>query len=110
MICAGPDGLDLVITQEKTGTELTIPMHRNCVRSSMMTPLVGVMTVLVTHFEKPYTAPGFGQLGSRDLRRGALRRVGAWAAQGERDAVGRSRVQAQADRIVPRSPKIAGDG
>lgn len=60
MICAGADGPELVITQEKTRTEITIPMHPKLCEIIDATPMVGVKTLLVTHFGKPYTAPGFG--------------------------------------------------
>jgi len=57
------DGL-LTIDQGKTegGEEahLEIPVHPKLRAIIDATPTVGVKTFLVTHFGKPYTAPGFG--------------------------------------------------
>ena len=53
------DGV-LTITQEKTGTEVTIPVHPKLREIIAATKNVGVKTYLVTHQGKPYTAPGFG--------------------------------------------------
>ena len=54
----------LVIDQGKTdgGEEahLEIPVHPKLREIIEQTPTVGVKTFLVTHFGKPYTAPGFG--------------------------------------------------
>lgn len=54
----------LVIDQCKTegGEEahLEIPLHPRLAEIIAATPTVGVKTFLVTHFGKPYTAPGFG--------------------------------------------------
>ena len=54
----------LVIDQGKTegGDEahLEIPLHPKLREIIEATPTVGVKTFLVTHFGKPYTAPGFG--------------------------------------------------
>jgi len=54
----------LVIDQGKTegGEEahLEIPVHPKLREVIDATPMVGVKTFLVTHFGKPYTAPGFG--------------------------------------------------
>jgi integrase len=54
----------LVIDQGKTdgGEEahLEIPLHPKLREIIDATPTVGVKTFLVTHFGKPYTAPGFG--------------------------------------------------
>jgi integrase len=54
----------LTISQIKTdGSEeahLEIPMHPKLRQIIEETPTVGVKTFLVTHFGKPYTAPGFG--------------------------------------------------
>jgi integrase len=59
-IHVGADGQELVITQEKTGTTVTIPMHPKLREIIDATPMVGVKAFLVTHQGKPYTAPGFG--------------------------------------------------
>jgi len=57
------DGM-LTIDQGKTegGEEahLEIPLHPKLAEIIAATPTVGVKTFLVTHFGKPYTAPGFG--------------------------------------------------
>src|SRR5262249_6436905 len=57
------DGI-LTIDQGKTeGSEeshLEIPVHPKVREIIDATPTVGVKTFLVTHFGKPYTAPGFG--------------------------------------------------
>jgi integrase len=57
------DGV-LTIDQGKTegGEEahLEIPVHPKLREIIDATPMVGVKTFLVTHFGKPYTAPGFG--------------------------------------------------
>jgi integrase len=57
------DGL-LIIDRGKTegGEEahLEIPLHPKLAEIIAATPTVGVKTFLVTHFGKPYTAPGFG--------------------------------------------------
>lgn len=57
------DGV-LTIDQSKTegGEELhvEIPVHPKLQEIIDATPMVGVKTFLVTHFGKPYTAPGFG--------------------------------------------------
>jgi integrase len=54
----------LTIDQDKTegGEEahLEIPVHPKLREIVDATPMVGVKTFLVTHFGKPYTAPGFG--------------------------------------------------
>jgi len=54
----------LTIDQGKTegGEEahLEIPVHPKLREIIDATPMVGVKTFLVTHFGKPYTAPGFG--------------------------------------------------
>jgi integrase len=54
----------LTINQGKTdgGEEahLEIPLHPKLREIIDATPTVGVKTFLVTHFGKPYTAPGFG--------------------------------------------------
>jgi integrase len=54
----------LIIDQGKTdgGDEahLEIPLHPKLREIIEATPTVGVKTFLVTHFGKPYTAPGFG--------------------------------------------------
>ena len=54
----------LIIDQGKTdgGEEahLEIPLHPKLRAIIEATPTVGVKTFLVTHFGKPYTAPGFG--------------------------------------------------
>jgi integrase len=54
----------LIIDQVKTeGSEeahLEIPLHPRLVEIIAATPTVGVKTFLVTHYGKPYTAPGFG--------------------------------------------------
>jgi integrase len=54
----------LIIDQGKTegGEEahLEIPVHPKLREIIDATPTVGVKTFLVTHFGKPYTAPGFG--------------------------------------------------
>jgi integrase len=54
----------LIIDQGKTegGEEahLEIPVHPKLREIVEATPMVGVKTFLVTHFGKPYTAPGFG--------------------------------------------------
>jgi integrase len=58
------DGDLLIIDQGKTegGEEahLEIPVHPKLREIIDATPTVGVKTFLVTHFGKPYTAPGFG--------------------------------------------------
>jgi integrase len=51
---------EITITQEKTGTAVTIPIHPRLREIIDATPMVGVKTFLVTHQGKPYTAPGFG--------------------------------------------------
>jgi integrase len=51
---------EMTITQEKTGTQLTIPVHPRLREVIDGTPTVGLRTFLVTHFGKPYTAAGFG--------------------------------------------------
>jgi integrase len=57
---------DGVITIDQSKTEggeeshLEIPMHPKLQEIIDATPMVGVKTFLVTHFGKPYTAPGFG--------------------------------------------------
>jgi integrase len=54
----------LTIDQRKTeGSEeahLEIPLHPKLREIIEATPTVGVKTFLITHFGKPYTAPGFG--------------------------------------------------
>jgi integrase len=54
----------LTLDQQKTeGGEqahLEIPLHPKLRQIIEATPTVGVKTFLVTHFGKPYTAPGFG--------------------------------------------------
>ena len=54
----------LVLDQTKTeGNEqahVEIPVHPKLREIIEATPTIGVKTFLVTHFGKPYTAPGFG--------------------------------------------------
>ena len=54
----------IILDQQKTkgGEEahLEIPVHPKLREIIDATPTVGVKTFLVTHFGKPYTAPGFG--------------------------------------------------
>ena len=54
----------LTIDQGKTEgfeeSHLEIPVHPKLREIIEATPTVGVKTFLVTHFGKPYTAPGFG--------------------------------------------------
>jgi integrase len=54
----------LTIDQRKTSggeeAHLEIPVHPRLAAIIAATPMVGVKTFLVTHFGKPYTAPGFG--------------------------------------------------
>ena len=52
------DGV-LSIVQEKTGTPVVIPLHPKLREIIDATPS-GHLSFLVTHFGKPYTAPGFG--------------------------------------------------
>ena len=85
------DGL-LTIDQGKTeGGEqahLEIPVHPKLREIIDATPTVGVRTFLVTHFGKPYTAPGFGNwfrelcdaadcpgVSAHGLRKAAARRL-----------------------------------
>jgi integrase len=80
----------LTIDQGKTeGIEeshLEIPVHPKLRAIIDATPTVGVKTFLVTHFGKPYTAPGFGNW-FRNLRCcGMPRRVGPWATEGYRSS------------------------
>ena len=58
----GPQHIDggvLSIVQEKTGTPVVIPLHPKLREIINATPS-GHLSFLVTHFGKPYTAPGFG--------------------------------------------------
>jgi integrase len=54
----------LTVDQQKTeGSEeshLEIPVHPKLREIVDATPMIGVKTFLVTHFGKPYSAPGFG--------------------------------------------------
>jgi integrase len=70
MVGAGAEGSELVITQEKTKTEITIPIHPKLSAIIEATPMVGVKTFLVTHQGEPYTAAGFGNW-FRDLAKEA---------------------------------------
>jgi integrase len=77
------------INQSKTegGEEahLEIPVHPKLAEIIAATPTVGVKTFLVTHFGKPYTAPGFGnwfrrvcdQAGCPDVSAHGLRKATA---------------------------------
>lgn len=82
----------LVLDQGKTegGDEahLEIPVHPKLREIIDATPTVGVKTFLVTHFGKPYTAPGFGNwfrelcddagcigVSAHGLRKAAARRL-----------------------------------
>ena len=82
----------LTIDQGKTegGEEahLEIPLHPKLRAIIDATPMVGVKTFLVTHFGKPYTAPGFGNwfrelcdeaglpdVSAHGLRKAAARRL-----------------------------------
>jgi len=79
----------LIIDQGKTegGEEahLEIPLHPKLREVIDATPMVGVKTFLVTHFGKPYTAPGFGnwfrelcnQAGCPDVSAHGLRKATA---------------------------------
>jgi integrase len=79
----------LIIDQGKTegGEEahLEIPVHPKLRAVIDATPMVGVKTFLVTHFGKPYTAPGFGnwfrelcnQAGCPDVSAHGLRKATA---------------------------------
>jgi integrase len=52
----------LTITQEKTGTLVSIPVHPKLREIIAATKSVGVKTYLVTHQGKGYIAPRFGNL------------------------------------------------
>ena len=79
----------LIVDQGKTkgGEEahLEIPVHPKLLEIIDATPMVGVKTFLVTHFGKPYTAPGFGnyfrdlcnQAGCPDVSAHGLRKATA---------------------------------
>jgi integrase len=51
---------EMTITQEKTVSTITIPVHPRLREIIDATPMIGVKTFLVTHFGKPYIAAGFG--------------------------------------------------
>ena len=101
----------LTIDQGKTegGEEahLEIPVHPKLREIIDATPTVGVKTFLVTHFGKPYTAPGFGNW-FRELcdAAGLSRRVGTRAAQGDGATARRDRMQREPDRSDHR-PRVA---
>jgi integrase len=61
---------EMAITQQKTKTPITIPIHPKLREIIDASPMVGVKTFLVTNFGKPYTAAGFGNW-FRDLAREA---------------------------------------
>jgi integrase len=82
----------LTIDQGKTeggeAAHLEIPVHPKLREIIDATPTVGVKTFLVTHFGKPYTAPGFGNwfrelcdaagcdgVSAHGLRKGTARRL-----------------------------------
>ena len=52
--------IDLGKTEGGEEAHLEIPLHPKLREIIDATPTVGVKTFLVTHFGKPYTAPGFG--------------------------------------------------
>jgi integrase len=60
IISLGEDGEEMVLTQEKTKTPVTVPVHPKLREIINATPMVGLTTFLVTHFGKPYSAAGFG--------------------------------------------------
>jgi integrase len=85
----------LVLDQGKTeGGEqahVEIPVHPKLREIIEVTPMVGVKTFLVTHFGKPYTAPGFGNwfrelcdeagchgVSAHGLRKACARRLADW--------------------------------
>jgi integrase len=63
VVCMGPQhvvGDTLMLDQRKTEAHLEIPLHPTLAAIIAATPTVGMKSFLVTHFGKPYTAPGFG--------------------------------------------------
>ena len=56
----GTLSIDQTKTEGGEEAHLEIPLHPKLREIIDATPTVGVKTFLVTHFGKPYTAPGFG--------------------------------------------------
>ena len=80
--------LDQIKTEGGEESHLEIPLHPKLRAIIDATPTVGVKTFLVTHFGKPYTAPGFGNwfrtlcdaagcpgVSAHGLRKAAARRL-----------------------------------
>jgi integrase len=59
-ICSGVLTIDQGKTEGSEEAHLEIPVHPTLREIIDATPMIGVKTFLVTHFGKPYTAPGFG--------------------------------------------------
>ena len=93
----------LTIDQGKTegGEEahLEIPVHPKLREIIDATPTVGVKTFLVTHFGKPYTAPGFGNWFRELCDAAGCFDISAhgWT-QGDRSPSCRNRMQRKPDR------------
>jgi integrase len=60
----GDDGYEIHITQEKTGTEISIPVHENLLQSFKATPTKG-LTLIGSPQGRPMTARGLSELVSR---------------------------------------------
>ena len=93
----------LTIEQGKTegGEEahVEIPLHPKLREIIDATPTIGVKTFLVTHFGKPYTAPGLWKLVSRPLQCGGMfRYFRARRTQGHGSPSCRDRMQRKPDR------------
>jgi enterobacteria phage integrase len=58
---------EIHITQEKTGTEITIPVHENLLRSLKATPAKGLMLIGSPH-GRPMTGKGLSAMVSRAVR------------------------------------------
>ena len=63
VVTLGPSSLRggrLHFTQSKTGAEMDIPVAPPLAEIIAATPMVGVKTVLVTEYGRPFTPAGFG--------------------------------------------------
>jgi hypothetical protein len=57
----GDEGDEIHITQEKTGTEISIPVHENLLQSLKATPAKG-LTLIGSPQGRPMTARGLSEL------------------------------------------------
>src|SRR5262249_37435672 len=86
------------LRQEKTDAPLLIPIHPELAKALAAAPRTN-MTFLVTERGKPFTQAGFGNWFRERCNEGrGAAMLGAWSAQGPRDAACPCRMQHRPDQ------------